>query len=59
MPASLATGFPAGAGLPAVDVAWTVDLLVQLLRTPSPSGRTDAVMQLLGDVLVTCRWSCR
>ena len=52
MPASLATGFPAGAGLPAVDVAWTVDLLVQLLRTPSPSGRTDAVMQLLGDVLV-------
>ena len=25
---------------------------MQLLRTPSPSGRTDAVMQLLGDVLV-------
>lgn len=39
-------------GLPEVDVEWTVDLLMQLLRTPSPSGRTDAVMQLLGDVLV-------
>jgi peptidase M42 family hydrolase len=38
--------------LPEVDVEWTIDLLVQLLRTPSPSGRTDAVMQLLGDVLV-------
>ena len=41
-----------GIGLPEVDVEWTIDLLMQLLRTPSPSGRTDAVMQLLGDVLV-------
>jgi peptidase M42 family hydrolase len=28
-----------------------LDLLLRLLRTPSPSGRTDAVMQLLGDEL--------
>lgn len=50
----MATG-PAGAtpgALPEVDVPWMVDLLVQMLRTPSPAGRTDAVMQLLGDVLV-------
>jgi peptidase M42 family hydrolase len=44
--------FLAGLGLPDVDVPWMVDLLMQMLRTPSPSGRTDAVMQLLGDVLV-------
>lgn len=37
--------------LPKIDVPWTLDLLLKLLRTPSPSGRTDAVMQLLGDVL--------
>ncbi|CAN5908894.1 osmoprotectant NAGGN system M42 family peptidase [soil metagenome] len=35
-----------------VDRAWMADLLLQMLRTPSPSGRTDAVMQLIGDVLV-------
>ncbi len=27
------------------------DVLVRLLRTPSPAGRTDAVMQLIGDLL--------
>ena len=37
--------------LPKIDVPWTLDLLLKLLRTPSPAGRTDAVMQLLGDVL--------
>ena len=37
--------------LPKIDMPWTLDLLLKLLRTPSPSGRTDAVMQLLGDVL--------
>jgi peptidase M42 family hydrolase len=37
--------------LPKIDMAWTLDLLLRLLRTPSPSGRTDAVMQLLGDEL--------
>ena len=35
----------------AIDMEWTTDVLLQLLRTPSPSGRTDAVMQLLGDIL--------
>ena len=34
-----------------IDEAWMLDVLMHLLRTPSPSGRTDAVMQLIGDVL--------
>lgn len=42
---------PAVTTLPKIDVPWMLDLLLRLLRTPSPSGRTDAVMQLLGDVL--------
>ncbi|HLM65865.1 MAG TPA: osmoprotectant NAGGN system M42 family peptidase [Acidimicrobiales bacterium] len=46
------TPVPVAGGLPEVDIEWTVDLLMQMLRTPSPSGRTDAVMQLLGDALV-------
>jgi peptidase M42 family hydrolase len=29
-----------------------LDLLTRMLRTPSPAGRTDAVMQLLGEVLL-------
>ena len=33
------------------DERWTIELLLELLRTPSPSGRTDAVMQLVGDAL--------
>jgi peptidase M42 family hydrolase len=37
--------------LPKIDVPWMLDLLLRLLRTPSPAGRTDAVMQLLGDEL--------
>jgi peptidase M42 family hydrolase len=61
---SPASGSPAGTpprppldlgsqgALPEIDMPWMVDLLVQMLRTPSPAGRTDAVMQLLGDVLV-------
>lgn len=32
-----------------IDGEWMTDLLVRMLRTPSPSGRTDAVMQLIGD----------
>src|SRR5690554_4647014 len=28
-----------------------VEVLLRLLRTPSPSGRTDAVMQLVGEEL--------
>lgn len=42
---------PAVAALPDIDMDWTLDLLLRLLRTPSPSGRTDAVVQLLGDEL--------
>jgi peptidase M42 family hydrolase len=34
-----------------IDVDWMVDVLLHLLRTPSPSGRTDAVMQLIGDIV--------
>lgn len=54
-PAGQAGAVVAGAmpgALPEIDIPWMVDLLVQMLRTPSPAGRTDAVMQLLGDVLV-------
>jgi peptidase M42 family hydrolase len=34
-----------------IDEAWTRDLLLQLLLTPSPTGRTDQIMQLLGETL--------
>lgn len=30
---------------------WMIDTLLTLLQTPSPSGRTDAVMQIIGDIL--------
>ncbi len=39
-----------GGPLP-IDGEWMTDLLLRLLRTPSPSGRTDAVMQLIGDTM--------
>lgn len=32
------------------DRAWMVDTLLALLQTPSPAGRTDAVMQLIGAI---------
>src|ERR1700731_4457166 len=32
------------------DRAWMIDTLLALLQTPSPAGRTDAVMQLIGDI---------
>ena len=32
------------------DRAWMIDTLLALLQTPSPSGRTDGVMQLIGDI---------
>jgi len=32
------------------DRAWMIDTLLSLLQTPSPSGRTDAVMQHIGDI---------
>lgn len=34
-----------------VDMEWTIDVLMRLLRTPSPAGRTDQVVQLVGDTL--------
>ncbi len=39
------------AAMPEATRAWMIDTLLGLLQTPSPSGRTDAVMQLIGDVL--------
>jgi peptidase M42 family hydrolase len=32
-----------------IDMDYVADVLVRLLRTPSPSGRTDEVMRLLGE----------
>lgn len=32
-----------------IDMEYTVDVLLHLLRTPSPSGRTDEVMRYLGE----------
>jgi peptidase M42 family hydrolase len=37
--------------MPEADRAWMVDALLALLQTPSPAGRTDAVMHLIGDML--------
>lgn len=34
-----------------IDTAWMQDVMLELLRIPSPSGRTDVVMQHLGDRL--------
>ena len=38
------------ATMPEADRGWMIDTLLALLQTPSPSGRTDAVMQLIGDI---------
>jgi len=45
------TDVVASAAMPAVDRSWIIDTLLALLQTPSPSGRTDAVMQLIGGIL--------
>ncbi|HVQ98240.1 MAG TPA: osmoprotectant NAGGN system M42 family peptidase, partial [Mycobacterium sp.] len=37
------------AAMPEAVRVWMIDTLLALLQTPSPSGRTDAVMQLIGD----------
>jgi peptidase M42 family hydrolase len=42
------------AAMAEADRAWMIDTLLALLQTPSPSGRTDAVMQLIGDILDDC-----
>jgi peptidase M42 family hydrolase len=39
------------AAMAEADRAWMIDTLLALLQTPSPSGRTDAVMQLIGGIL--------
>ena len=43
------TGVPAEPCAAPIDEPWAVALLLDLLRIPSPSGRTDGVMQLVGD----------
>ncbi|MEX2324329.1 MAG: osmoprotectant NAGGN system M42 family peptidase [Nitriliruptoraceae bacterium] len=37
---------------PDIDVEWMSDVLLELLRIPSPTGRTDVVMQHVGERLV-------
>ncbi len=34
-----------------IDMAYVQEVLIHLLRTPSPAGRTDQVVQLIGDQL--------
>ncbi|NLT29977.1 MAG: osmoprotectant NAGGN system M42 family peptidase [Propionibacterium sp.] len=34
-----------------LDEQWLLDTLLSLLQTPSPSGRTDAVMHLIGETM--------
>ncbi len=36
---------------PEIDVAWMREVLLELLRVPSPTGRTDVVMQHVGERL--------
>ncbi|MGV0797910.1 osmoprotectant NAGGN system M42 family peptidase, partial [Mycolicibacterium elephantis] len=38
------------AAMSEADRAWMIDTLIALLETPSPTGRTDAVMQLIGEI---------
>lgn len=47
---SAMTTAPALTKLP-IDEAWMEDVLLELLRIPSPSGRTDVVMQHVGERL--------
>lgn len=37
--------------LPEIDIDYLSDVLLRLLRIPSPSGRTDAVMQTVGELV--------
>lgn len=36
---------------PELDLAWLSDVLMELLRVPSPTGRTDVIMQHVGERL--------
>ena len=38
------------AAMAEADRAWMIDTLLALLQTPSPSGRTDTVMQVIGNI---------
>ena len=49
MPFTLAPAEPHRSKLLPIDMAYVADVLVRLLRIPSPSGRTDHVMQLVGE----------
>jgi peptidase M42 family hydrolase len=45
---------PAHADMPkplAIDREWTRDMMLELLTRPSPAGRTDQIMQFLGEVV--------
>lgn len=42
---------PGPGGTLPIDMDWSLEVLFQMLRIPSPAGRTDAVMQYVGDVL--------
>ena len=35
-----------------IDMAYVTDVLIHLLRTPSPTGRTDEVVQYVGELLM-------
>ncbi|MGQ0847153.1 MAG: osmoprotectant NAGGN system M42 family peptidase [Sporichthyaceae bacterium] len=35
----------------AIDEEWAREVMLQLLRTPSPTGRTDQIMQQLGEII--------
>ena len=49
MPFTLAPAEPQRSKLLPIDMRYVADVLVRLLRIPSPSGRTDHVMQLVGE----------
>lgn len=49
MPFVLAPAEPERAKLLPIDMDYVVDVLLRLLAIPSPSGRTDHVMQLVGE----------
>jgi peptidase M42 family hydrolase len=36
-----------------IDMTYVEEVMIRLLRTPSPAGRTDQVMQLVGDELMS------
>ncbi|MCC5951987.1 MAG: osmoprotectant NAGGN system M42 family peptidase [Acidimicrobiia bacterium] len=44
--------------IPPVDTDELLDVLITLLRTPSPSGRTDQAIQLVGDYVSSLGLAC-